>query len=345
MRKVFAVFLSFVFIAASAFWGHEPSSIAQEKIGSKPSPPKYDDLFYWVAHPSKWDYSDSTPAFLSNNSCDTAVDVFFLHPTSYIGGLLNAPINADLHDATVNAQTDRIMLNQVSVFNHNCRVFAPRYRQAHLKAYFRYNSSASKKAFDLAYEDLKTSFQYYLDHWNHGRPIIIASHSQGSMHAIRLLKEFFDGKALQKQLVCAYVVGWQIKKDDLKNIPFGNSPTQTGCIVGWRTYRKGHIDPLVKRENGNSLCVNPISWTTDNNWTAREMHKGAIGKDFNKLIAKKLSVAVAPGANILWVDVPEVIDDKPGMSLLNNFHVADYNLFWMDIRENVQRRIQAYLKH
>ncbi len=41
-------------------------------------------------------------------------------------------------------------------------------------------------AFDLAYEDLKTAFENYLKHYNKGRPIIIASHSQGSLHALRL---------------------------------------------------------------------------------------------------------------------------------------------------------------
>jgi hypothetical protein len=45
------------------------------------------------------------------------------------------------------------------------------------------------------------------------------------MHAVRLLQEFFDGKPLQKQLVCAYIVGWQIKKDDFRNLKFGKSPS------------------------------------------------------------------------------------------------------------------------
>ena len=54
-------------------------------------------------------------------------------------------------------------------------------------------------------EDVKAAFQYYLEHYNNGRPIIIASHSQGTTHAKRLLKEFFDGTALQHQLVAAYL--------------------------------------------------------------------------------------------------------------------------------------------
>jgi hypothetical protein len=181
--------------------------------GEIPPRPDYSNLYYWTAHPGKWDYSDSIPSFLKNEIRDTSVDVFFLHPTTYTNNFQNANMNADVNDSILNHRTDiRTILFQASVFNGSCRVFAPRYRQAHFKAYFQLNSDQSKKAFDLAYDDLKTAFQYYLDYWNEGRPIIIAAHSQGSMHAVRVLQEFFDGKPLQKQLVCAYVVGWQIKK-------------------------------------------------------------------------------------------------------------------------------------
>jgi hypothetical protein len=343
MKQVFLFFLAFVITVISFSQTSRERNRSSRLTGSI-SIPNYTDLSNWAAHPSKWDYSDSVPAFVKKNSCDTSVDVFFLHPTTYIKNLVTASLNADVSDKSVNDITDKEMLMQVSVFNANCRVFAPRYRQAHLKTFFRYKSESSKKSFDLAYEDLKAAFQYYLDHWNKGRPIIIASHSQGSMHAIRLLREFFDGKELQKQLVCAYIVGWQIKKDDLKHIPFGESATQTGCLVGWRTYKKNHVDPLVKREKGNSLCVNPVSWTADNNWTKSEIHKGAVGKDFNKLVAQKISVAVAPDANILWVHVPDDLEKKTGLPGMNNLHIADYNLFWMDIRENARTRIKAYLE-
>jgi len=317
-----------------------------ESEGPVPAPPDYSDLNDWAAHPWKWDYSDSAPAFLLHEVRDTSVDVFFLHPTTYTSNFENSNMNADVNDSGLNRKTDiTTILYQASVFNGSCRVFAPRYRQAHLKAYFRLNSEESKKAFDLAYEDLKTAFQYYLDHWNNGRPIIIAAHSQGAMHAVRLLQEFFDGKPLQKQLVCAYVVGWQIKKDDFDKIPWGDLADQTGCVVGWRTYKKDKEDFLIRREDGNSLCVNPISWKTDNNWTPKEMHKGAVGKDFNKLVAEKISAEIAPGLNIVWVNVPDDIERKSAIaSRFGNLHIADYNLFWMDIRENVKERIAAFFK-
>jgi hypothetical protein len=355
MKKVSFLFLSVIFLSHISF-----SQTLRERIKERREQrdenksgdvnlalPDYGNLYYWAAHPAKWDYSDSIPSFLKDEIRDTSVDVFFMHPTTYTKDFQNSKMNADVDDSALNHQTDiSTILYQASVFNGSCRVFAPRYRQAHLKAYFQITNAQSKKAFDLAYEDLKTAFQYYLDHWNHGRPIIIAAHSQGSMHAVRLLQEFFDGKPLQRQLVCAYVVGWQIKKEDFKSLPFGNSPAETGCVVGWRTYKKDKEDFLIKKENGNSLCVNPISWSTDNNWIPKEMHKGAVGKDFNKLVSKRISVGIAPGLNILWVEIPDDIEQKSGLaSRLGNFHIADYNLFWMDIRENVKQRINTFLGH
>lgn len=326
----------------------------QNNTQEEAAPPDYSDLFYWAAHPFKKDMSDSIPAFLKDEIRDTLADVFFLHPTTFIKNFQSARMNAYLDDEKLNETTDnRTILYQSSVFNNCCRVFAPRYRQAHLKAYMAPYSSISQNAFDLAYSDLKNAFQYYLDHYNNGRPIVIAAHSQGAMHAVRLLKEFFDGKPLQKQLVCAYIVGWQIKPDDFKTIPVGDKPDATGCFVGWRSYKKGETDFIINMERGGSVCVNPISWTTSSEETKPEEHKGAVAKDFNRLVPNVVSAMIEPQHKILWVDAPEklqekILEDKIAenklIDKLKNYHVADYNLFWMDIRENARLRVEAFLE-
>ena len=119
------------------------------------------------------------------------------------------PSNARIDDAYINAKTDySTILYQASVFNLHCRVFAPRYRQAHIQNFYSSDTSKSKAAFEQAYNDIKTAFEYYLAHYNQGRPIIIAGHSQGAFLSERLLKEFFENKPLQKQLVAAYIIGW-----------------------------------------------------------------------------------------------------------------------------------------
>jgi hypothetical protein len=312
------------------------------KVEKQGNNPDYSNLKLWASHPYKHDPADSIPAFLQNEIRDSNVDVFFLHPTTYTGKFKGW--NADINDERINANTDKgTILFQASVFNGSCRVFAPRYRQAHLRAFFTKDTIEAAKALDFAYQDLKNAFQYYLDHWNHGRPIIIASHSQGTRHGIRLLQEFFDGKPLQKQLVCAYLVGYRIKKDAFKNIPWGTTPNSIGCVVGWRTYKNGYVPPFVKKENGDCLCINPVSWTTSNNWSPKSLHKGFLLRNFNELKRPgELSVCIASEYNILWIDLPKKLKRKYGF--IKNFHIADYNLFYINIRQNVKERVKSYMK-
>ena len=65
--------------------------------------------------------------------------------------------NADINNNNLNNKTDNsTILYQASVFNKYCRVFAPRYRQANLKAFFTPDSDSAKQSLDLAYEDVKS---------------------------------------------------------------------------------------------------------------------------------------------------------------------------------------------
>ena len=214
--------------------------------------PDYSNLNYWAAHPWKWDPSDSVPAPLRNEPRDSMVDVFFLHPTTYTNKMNE--FNAGIDDDYINAKTDySSILYQASVFNNQCRVFAPRYRQAHIKAFFSIEKAA--QAFELAYTDVKSSFQYYLQHWNNQRPLIIASHSQGSLLAEKLLKEFFEDKPLKNKLVVAYIIGWPVPKDYFTSLKMCDDSLQTGCICSWRTFRKGFVPYYLKNKPGESKAL------------------------------------------------------------------------------------------
>ena len=324
--------------------------------------PDYSEQYFWAASPYKHSPADSLPASLKYEKRDTLADVFFIHPTSYIGdndetsifsdnaaelirfvkGLRELSWNADLSDESLNDRTDsRSIMNQASAFNGSCRIFAPRYRQANIKAFFVPDSKEAKDAFDLAYSDIKKAFEYYLEHENNNRPIIIASHSQGSLHAIRLLSEFFDGKPLQKRLVCAYIIGYQIPLDAFKNIPIGKTPDATGCFVGWRTFKDGEITDAISKENGNSQCVNPLKWTIDSKWADKSLNHGALF-GFKDVIPDFTGAEIEPDSKILWVKLPEISEKK--LNRIKNYHTLDYNLFWMNIRENVKVRINGYLK-
>jgi len=322
--------------------------------------PDYNNLYFWAASPYKHNNSDSIPAFLKDDKKEKSADVFFIHPTSYLGianetDILESGVNrkeilnklrtvswnADLTDSAVNGRTDyRTILYQASVFNAECRIFAPRYRQANIKAFFVPHSSEAQKAFDLAYSDIKKAFEYYLKHENHGRPIIIASHSQGSLHAIRLLQDYFDGKPLQQKLVCAYIIGYQIPVGTFHDLPLGNKPDAFGCYVCWRSYQKGVITRQIKMENGNSVCVNPLTWTTSTQWAPASLNDGSL-IGFNISIPHLVGAGIEPKSKILSVSIPK--DAGAKIMKMKNLHIYDYNLFWLNIRKNVKQRIDAYL--
>ncbi|CAN5237071.1 hypothetical protein BH09BAC2_BH09BAC2_11770 [soil metagenome] len=306
---------------------------------SKSGKPDYSILNYWAAHPWKKNPSDNIPADLPQKANDTLADVFFIHPTSYTDVSLPDGWNASIDNADINKKTDEgSILYQASVFNEHCRVFAPRYRQANLKAFYIADTAIANTAFDIAYEDVKAAFEYYLAHYNHGRKIIIASHSQGTLHAGRLLKEFFEKKALQKQLVCSYIIGLPVFKNYFETLQPCKDSTATGCFVTWRTFKEGYVAPFVQQETQAAYVINPLTWTLTDVLAPEELNKGGILRNFNKIIPGLVHAQVH--GNVLWVNKPQF----PGSVFLSskNYHVVDYNLFYINIRQNVATRIRAF---
>ncbi len=303
--------------------------------------PNYSNLNYWAAHPFKKDPSDSVPKPLRKNFMqDSAVDVFFVHPTTLTAKDDNR-WNAPVDDDAINLKTDNTtILYQASVFNEQCRVFAPRYRQAHIKAFFIIEKEA-EPYFEMAYADVKNAFEYYLNHYNGGRPIIIASHSQGTKHAARLLKEFFDGNILQNKLVCAYLIGLPVPHNYFTVLPACNNASSTGCIVSWRTYKTGYTEPnFVAKENFKAIVVNPLSWLTDSAYVTAKNNTGGVLKNFNKIVPHVVDAQI--NNNILWTSKPNVFGKI--FFTKKNFHIGDINLFYMNIRENVRERIGMFWK-
>jgi len=303
--------------------------------------PDYSDLNYWAAHPWKHDPSDSIPFPLRNDTRDSVADVFFLHPTTYTKKNKLKKTNAGIDQVFLNFKTDYTsILYQASAFNQQSRVFAPRYRQAFIKMFFTKNKAKADTAFTVAYYDLKNAFEYYLEHWNKGRPIIIASHSQGSKLAEQLLKEYFENKPLNDQLVVAYIAGWPIPKDYFSSLKICVDSMQTGCICSWRTLRNDYVPYYLKNEKGNSFVTNPLTWSTTEEYASRKMNKGSVLFKFNKIYSHTTDAKISNG--LLYVNKPRF--PWSFLYFTRNYHVGDINLFYMNIRENLGQRINKFLK-
>ena len=152
-------FLFFMLVAASIFLQScsSPKPAKGSIQSNVPRAPDYSNLQNWAAHPNKKDPADSVPlnSKVHDEQATADVDVFFLHPTTLTKG---GGWNGDLNDAALNKKTDSgTILYQASIFNGAGRVYAPRYRQAHLHSYFTKDTASSVAAFELAYLDLPRS--------------------------------------------------------------------------------------------------------------------------------------------------------------------------------------------
>lgn len=301
---------------------------------------RYARLFNWAAHPAKNDPSDSIPAPLRQQARDTLVDVFFVHPTTFTDPQYQGVVwNAALSDAAINAKTDYTsILYQASVFNAVARVFAPRYRQAHIYSFYTSDTAAAQAALDTAYADVREAFLYYLQYQNQGRPFIIAAHSQGMLHAARLLKELVQGQPLQQQLVCAYLLGLPLPQDYFATIAPCSDSAATGCFVAWRTFRTGYQPAYVKNEQARAVVVNPLSWVLDTLPVGRSRHQGAVLFNFNKILPRTNAAQVHGG--VLWISKPRFAFSF--LSSRKNYHAGDINLFYMNIRNNLRLRVQEW---
>jgi Protein of unknown function (DUF3089) len=322
------------------------------KFKSPDGKPDYSNLDYWAAHPWKKNPSDSVPEPLRYEIRDSVADVFFLHPTTFTAKKYANVQNAAIDDDYINAKTDySTILFQASAFNQQCRVFSPRYRQAHIINFFSKDKERTAKAFDIAYEDLKNAFEYYLKNWNNGRPIIIASHSQGSLLAERLLKDFFEDKPLLNQLVAAYVIGWPVPKEYFSSLKMCGDSLQTRCICSWRTFRNGYVPSYMRAERksdekdisfgiSDSYVTNPLNWVTTGEYASKKMNKGSVLTHFNKIYSQTTDAQISNG--LLYVKKPKF--HWGFIYFTKNYHIADINLFYLNIRENLRQRISAYLK-
>lgn len=265
--------------------------------------------------------------------------MFFVYPTIYTGKPNEShPWNADVRDLKLNEEIQRsTILNQASIFNGSCRIYAPYYRQAHLQAFYTTQTDDGKRALELAYQDVRAAFEYYLTHYNQGRPIVIASHSQGSYHTMRLLQDYIDGQPLQRQLVVAYLVGRAIPRDAFKSISPAESPETPGVWASWNTFARGYTPDTWSAYYTNALSVNPLLWNTGTDFAPKERNAGGVGLKFT--MVPQLADA-QNHQNMLWINKPFV----KGRALLRTkvWHRADMNLFYSNIRENVALRIRTY---
>lgn len=319
--------------------------------------PDYSLAKNWIARPDlPTDAARWTPKGYQA-ATTPGVAVFFALPTAIFDrGRWNAPIA----DAEIDKRNAMFLRMNASVFNGVGGVWAPRYRQATSGAFMTPKPEAAR-AMDLAYADVLAAFDAFVAAQPAGRPIILAGHSQGSMHLLRILKERIAGTPLAARIIAVYLGGWPISLSaDLPalGLPGCASADQTGCILSWQSfarpadykpvreafdsYLNGGIGLAGKPRRGSALlCTNPLAGTMATSAEPASANLGSLvpNSDFSggELTPKGI------GAQCLASGIVDIGEPPSGFTAFvlpgNNYHVYDYPLFWANLRADVERRV------
>ena len=315
----------------------------------------------WAALPTKRGPAELVPQGIERTAQgEHPVDVFFIHPTGFLSaGSWTSPMEGG---SGTEENTTWMMANQASVFNGCCNIFAPRYREANIFSYFG-PLDERDKVLSFAYQDVKRAFEYYLQHQNQGKPFIIAGHSQGSHHAQRLIKEEIDSSDLHRRMVAAYLIGSIVipVAPSLFNAMDHIGPCQSaedlGCVIAWDTMPESA--PALERPEP-SLCTNPLSWQVNKQRSEADLNEGSvvpvglmnenIGAREDKAIDQIFDALAAPIKATTWAQCKDgtlFVNDNPGegfsIDAMGTYHVIDYALFYMNIRNNAKLRSNLFL--
>lgn len=303
----------------------------------------------WAALPETDDGADvSIPDLPPHGPGRPRADVFYLHPTTWVGPAWNGPTD----DPAVMLATERGgTLIQASAFNACCDVYAPRYRQTHGLAYVRPDAQG-QQARDVAYGDIERAFDAFRAR-TQGRPFYVVAHSQGSVLGARLVRERIAGTPEQTWLIAAWLLGGPLSAEDV-GLPPCAAADDLACVVAWNArgpeYTPGGLefDRDHPERMADRVCVNPLSWAEPGRHVGRQAHAGAVFLDTPApaLVPAFADARCRDGALVI-TEHGDLQRDLPSTVLLwmmgpDNLHPVEYQLFWADIRANATVRMQAW---
>jgi hypothetical protein len=178
--------------AAISLLGALPT-LAQTPAG--PARNDYADGKTWLCRPGRQDActvdldatvvkaDGSTSVEKFQAAADPKIDCFYVYPTVSNDPTPNSDMNAGPEEISV-------IKHQFARMASVCRTYAPLYRQVTLSALRARMLGKPMAGVDpvLGYNDVKAAWNYYLEHDNKGRGVVLIGHSQGSGVLTQLVK-------------------------------------------------------------------------------------------------------------------------------------------------------------
>ena len=164
------------------------------------------------------------------------IDCFYVYPT--VSGQ-PTPLATRAIDPEIRA----IAAIQASRFASVCRPFAPVYRQFTITGIGDPALITFKRA-TTAFGDVARAWKEYLAKYNHGRGVVLISHSQGTYMMRELMSRAIDSRrSVRRRLVSGLLLGGNVtvregadRGGDFEKIRACRRPGQIGCVIAYSTY-------------------------------------------------------------------------------------------------------------
>ena len=281
------------------------------------------------------------------------VDTFYLYPTVYTDDSEDAKPICDIENEEVRTKAQSIYEGQATVFEESTNVFAPYYRQSNIN---QISDMDNKQLEEFQKKEQRTdvyaALDYYFEHYNNGRPFIIAGHSQGSIMTRIVLGEYMEAHPeYYERMVAAYVIGYSMKSDFFNEhsyLKFAESADDTGVIVSWNTEgpgNKGHRNIVV--EDG-AISINPINWKRDDTYASADENLGSriLNEETGSYEIKQgfADAQVDTGRGVV-ICTTNKVEYTAATDLFGpeSMHNNDYALYYENLRENVKIRVENFM--
>ena len=293
------------------------------------------------------DYSD-TAFWYSLEDESHAADVFYVYPTV---STISYQDNGRSWYADITIPEVREEANDNQRFNEKLygeyNFYAPYYRQMIFEAY-QQPEAILNQIVETPAQDINDAFQYYMSHYNHGRPFFLIGHSQGSQVLIELLKHVMTAEQRQ-QMVATYCIGYHVYAEDLAAYPEALKPATDSIMQGLIIFNSVTDTTAIGMvSRGDVVGINPTTWTMDNDTVPAEYHLGMA--KYNEARDSVLIVP-CPTRTYLYKHTTVCPDLDPEMVFIpayedmfpkGNLHFADSWLFGGNVLENMRCRLRQY---
>lgn len=307
-------------------------------------------VFCSLASAQEPDYADTGSWAYWRVGENKAADLFIVCPTVDLG--TDGHTNMSLTDENIKGNFTGALNMQRGIYEKNCRMYAPYYRQATLADYTLPRQDAAAY-FDLAYSDVRAAFLYYMHHENNGRPFVLSGFSQGAEMCLRLLKEFGNTDFVKNNMVACYAIGWRFTPQEAAEYPYiqpAKCADDLGKVIIFNSEAPGVTSSAIVPGGVKTFAINPLTWSCGSQKAPKTLNAGACFTDYSGAVVREVpqltGCYIDSERGTLKVTDVDKKEFVPGLPLFSEgvYHIYDYQFFYRNLQQNVNLRIKTFME-